>query len=98
MDDTMVSARVPRAKKESVAALLSAMGSSASELINRAYDYVLSEQALPMARLNAPATQAGFARFVDESTLDVDWQGLAPDGDYRTYLREARLADYESLA
>ena len=98
MDDTMVSARVPRAKKETVAALLAAMGSSASELINSAYDYVLAENALPRARADAPATGADFARFVEGSTLAVDWGQAVPDGDYRSFMREKRRADYESLA
>ena len=41
MADAMVTARMPQAKKEAGAKVLAQMGSSASQFINNAYDYLI---------------------------------------------------------
>lgn len=98
MEDTLVSARMPRAKKEAVAVMLANMGSNATELINAAYDFVLAEHALPGVLRSNNRSKEDFERFLRESTLDIDWGEGVPDGDYRAFARQARLEDYESLA
>ena len=96
MDNTLVSARVPRAKKDAGVGVLASLGES--DLINCAFDYVLSHRELPTALAPSRQSQADFARFVEESTLPIPWGEDAPEGDYRALIRDRRLADYESLA
>ena len=45
--DAMVTARVPVEVKERVGSILREMGSSPTELVNAAYDYVLKYEKLP---------------------------------------------------
>ena len=47
MTDAMVTARMPQAKKEAGAKVLAQMGSSASQFINSAYDYLIEHGASP---------------------------------------------------
>ena len=47
--DAIVTARVPVAVKEQVGNLLREMGSTPSQLVNAAYEYVLAERELPRA-------------------------------------------------
>ena len=98
MDNTLVSARVPKAKKERAASILSSLGSTASDLINSAYDYVIATKELPAARKASRQDDTqSFDDFIASSTLVVDWpDGLV--GDYKALEREWRRADYESFA
>lgn len=54
--DATVSARVPVEVKKQGDAILKEIGSSATELVNAAYDYVLKNKALPHAQTPPPAT------------------------------------------
>lgn len=47
MESTLVSARIPQAKKEAGVSLLASLGASTSDLINNAFDYLLAHQSLP---------------------------------------------------
>ena len=53
--DATVSARIPVEVKKQGDALLREIGSSATELINAAYDYLLKTKSLPQAQPAAPA-------------------------------------------
>ena len=99
MDNSMVSARVPAGKKERAAGILASIGATTSDLINNALDYVIATKQLPTASdPTAPKPSAtDFQRFVRDSTIDVEWAAEF-DGDYKTFMRQERLADYESLA
>lgn len=98
MESTIVNARVSRAKKEAGAGILRALGSTTTELINGAYDYLIAHRALPGAADIAMPSIGSFARFVAQSSVSVDWDEQAETGDYRTLIREGKRADYESLA
>lgn len=52
MESALVSARVPKAKKEAAAAILASLGATASELVNNAYDFLLAEGRLPGRQLS----------------------------------------------
>lgn len=54
--DAMVSARVPVEVKKQGDAILKEIGSSATELVNAAYDYVLKNRALPYTQSMPPTT------------------------------------------
>lgn len=96
MDNTLVSARISRAKKERGNGVLSAIGATTSDLINSAFDYVIANKELPGARQTTAATKRDFAQFVQDSTLQIDWpEGF--DGDYKALASQMRLADYEAL-
>ena len=95
MESTLVSARVPAAKREAAASVLAQIGASTTDLINSAFDFVLSEHALPGARHKMPKRAADFQAFCAKSTLDVDWG--AEDADYKQIIAEGRAARYESL-
>ena len=101
MDTAIANARVPRAKKEASLGLLQSLGLTTSDLINGAYDYLLSTGTIPTAGKESLAEGARdwstFASFVVETTLDIDW-GEDFDGDYKRILREGKIADYESLS
>lgn len=96
MESALVNARVPLAKKESGNALLKKMGSSQSELVNRAYDYLLETKQLPSAGESA-RDNAAFAQFLDATSFDIDW-GEDAQRSYKDILREGKRAEYESLA
>ena len=96
MDNTMVSARVPRAKKERAGSVLASIGATTSDLINSALDYVIQEKQLPKARRDDVADEAGFATFVEASTLDVDWS-KGDMADHEGFMRRERMADHEGF-
>lgn len=98
MDNTLVSARVPKAKKEAAAAALKARGATMSDLINGAIDQLVEDGALPSSKAekNRPAKES-FRDFVKRSTLDISWPSNPPDS-YKDLERSWRRDDYESLA
>lgn len=100
MESVIVNARIPLAKKEAAASMLAAMGSSTSELINSAYDYLLRFERLPSVEHPSKPPEASFSDFVSESSLPVDWS-LLPETEetenYKEILHAGRAADYESL-
>ena len=98
MDNTLVSARVPRAKKERGVGVLASIGATTSDLINNAFDYVIWAKELPSARpgVSRAVSAEGFAAYVSESTFEVDWPETAVD-DYKRLMAEMRVDDYESL-
>lgn len=53
--DAMVTARVPVEIKKQGDVILKEIGSSATELVNAAYDYLLKNKALPKAQAPTPA-------------------------------------------
>ena len=98
MENTLVSARIPRAKKEAAAGILRKIGANASDLINSAYDYLLENGELPHAE-KTERVRSGFDEFLAASTLNVDWGSAdAQTGDYKQMIRDWRREDYESLA
>lgn len=99
----MVSARVPDALYEQGALQLSTLGSSTSELINAAFEYLLQEHRLPTpphsvisSKRRLPPEQAQrLKELLDACTLDVD---VPSDIAYdKQAIREARSAKYETL-
>ena len=97
MDSTLVSARLPRAKKERGCSVLADIGATTSELINQAFDYVIANGELPGAEKPTTPTAEAFAKFIQSSTLDVEWpEGFG--GDYKQLEKRLRVADYEALA
>lgn len=98
MESSIVNARVPRAKKEVGAGILASLGSTTTELINGAYDYLIAHHALPGVTTDTPLFRGSFAEFVSRSTVAADWDNDAASGDYRALMREGKRADYESLA
>ena len=98
MDNTLVSARIPKAKKEASAGILQRIGATASDLINSAYDYLLANGELPQTQKSEHAP-SGFDEFLAASTLDIDWETAeAASRDYKQMIRDWRKDDYESLA
>ena len=95
MEDSLVSSRISKAKKDAGVAVLESMGSTTSELINSAFDYVIEKRQLPSASSIKKPDKKGFARFVAESTLQIDWND---DRSYKDILRNGKVTDYESLA
>lgn len=98
MESVIVNARVSRAKKEAGAGILASLGSTTTELINGAYDYLIEHRSLPGASAESAPSREAFVRFVSCSTLEVDWDDRVASGDYRSLVREGKRADYESLA
>lgn len=97
MDNTLVSARVSKAKKDAVSGVLRSIGATTTELINSAFDYVLAERKLPACGEVDVASVGEFRSFVADATVAVDWDEDA-NLSYKDIMRRERLADYESLA
>ena len=96
MQDTLVSARMPQAKKERARGALAAIGATTSDLINSAFDYVIAMGQLPAATAPEAHAEDELAAFVEASSVEVDWPENT--GDYKSLAKQMRLADYESLA
>ena len=96
MDNTLVSARVLRAKKERGGSVLASMGATISDLINSAFDYVIETNELPNAKATADVHN-GFPSFLKATTLNIDWPA-GFDGNYKELMANMRIEDYESLA
>lgn len=103
----MVSARVPDAIYDQVSAQLAELGSSPSELVNSAFEYVLQEKKLPAAPKAAPKKKVRklsqeqterLRRFFAACTLDPPGK-IPSDVAYdKKAIAEARRAKYEALA
>ena len=96
MQDTLVSARMPQAKKERARGILTAIGATTSDLINSAFDYVVEKGQLPTATAAKQRNKEGLETFVAASTFEIDWPEST--GDYKALEKQLRVADYESLA
>ena len=106
MDNTLVSARVPRAKKERGAGVLASIGATTSDLINSAFDYVIATKELPDAQKargsgasdasGAEAEAEAYAAFVGASTIAVAWP-QSFNGDYKQLASRMRVDTYEAL-
>lgn len=97
MENILVSARVPKAKKEMLQSALEEMGVTTSQLINAAIDYVLEHKELPTTKKRTRRDIRGFRDFVEQSTLKVDWSHYPEDLSYKDAYRQGKIADYESL-
>lgn len=95
MDDTLVSSRISRAKKETGVAVLESVGATTSELINSAFDYVIEKRQLPTATPSAKLRKKSFSSFVSQSTLSIDWS--VDTRPYKEILRQGKVDDYEYL-
>lgn len=97
MKETLVSARIPQAKKEAAAREFAARGTNMSEFINRALDAFLSTGELPGTSSKADARDAAeFSKFVAQSSVAVAWP--EESDDYKDLMQRGKRADYESLA
>ena len=97
-ESVLVSARVPQAKKDASTGVLASLGVNTSDLINSAFDYLLERRELPTTAPSSRPSREELDAFLAASTLDVDWRGEAPDGDYRALVRDGKRGRYESLA
>lgn len=96
--DVLVSARIAQGKKDAAKGVLESLGSTTSDLINSAFDYVLENKELPKATAKKKPTKADVKRFLEASSYPVEWGGDAADGDYKKMIREGKREAYESLA
>lgn len=103
----MVSARVPDAIYDQVSAQLAELGSSPSELVNSAFEYVLQEKKLPSVPQAEPKKQvrklsqeqrARLKRFFDRCTLDPTVKIPSDIEHDKRMLAEALREKYEALA
>ena len=97
-ESVLVSARVPQAKKDASKGVLASLGANTSDLINSAFDYLLERRELPTTAPSSRPSREELDAFLAASTLDVDWRGEAPAGDYRVLVRDGKRGRYESLA
>ena len=96
--DTLVSARIPSGKKEAAASVLATLGATTSDLINSAFDYILEKKELPKATTDTKPSKTDLIRYLEESSLPIEWGTDASDGDYRELLHTKKRDAYESLA
>lgn len=98
MENCLVSARMSVAKKEAGVHALEAIGATATELINDAFDYVIERRRLPGREEAFECKRGSFADFVQATTFEVDWGPDEGAIDYKQLLHEGKRSDYESLA
>ena len=103
--DAIVTARVPVAVKEQVGGVLRDIGSTPSQLVNAAYEYVLAERRLPRAGAlldesiprNRQLTQE--QRWRVAAALEAMYVGpVQDDRSFDEKLREARDERYAAFA
>ncbi|NHM16063.1 hypothetical protein GMI69_05220 [Eggerthellaceae bacterium zg-887] len=103
--DPMVSARVPAGLRDQVNEGLRSIGSTPTELINRAYEFFLATGTLPGDRpapkpgkrvLNAAQRQA-FEESIRATTCNVDGS-LFAETDWDDALEQALRDEYEALS
>lgn len=104
--DPVVTARVPAGIKRRGNEVLASIGSTPTELVNRAYEYVIRHKSLPevpaaerpqRTRTLTDAQREELARSMEETTFAVPdsfWQ----ERSYKDLIAEGRRADYEALA
>ena len=103
--NTMVSARVPVELRDQVNEQLRKIGATPTELINRAYEFVLANKALPEGaqRMDAgrraltAAQRAELRQSIERTTLPL-FAGLGDGASYDAMLEEALGDEYEALA
>lgn len=96
MNDSMVTARMPRAKKEAGGRVLSRLGSNASQLINDVYDYLIANNASPCADgRRTESTPINQAR-ITEALASVEGLCMPKDNRFATMddaaIRRERLS------
>lgn len=96
--DVLVSARISQGKKDAAKSVLESLGSTTSDLINSAFDYLLENKELPQSAAPKRPTKAEVKKFLASSSYPVDWGDDAADGDYKKLLHEGKREAYESLA
>ncbi|MCI7730506.1 type II toxin-antitoxin system RelB/DinJ family antitoxin [Enorma burkinafasonensis] len=105
----LVSARIAPEIRRQGNEVLAQLGSTPSELIRSAYEYVIAKRQLPGATSDeagrggdAPdaASLDALVASIAESTVSVPssaWDAIV-DGDYKGHIAASREADYEALA
>ena len=105
----LVSARIAPEIRRQGNKVLAQLGSSPSDLIRSAYDYVLATHQLPQAEMGGEdrsdntsdaASLDALVASIAQSTVSVPssaWSVIDDDG-YKAYIAAAREADYEALA
>ena len=100
MADAMVTARMSQAKKEAGGRVLEAIGSSASQLINEAYDYLIIHGDSPFTAGTTPSEGLTPER-IAAALSEIEELRLAPDNRFRTMsdeeLRRERLANRDLM-
>ena len=97
MISTLVSARVPQAKKDAATGILSSLGATVSDLINAAFDYVIAHHEIPRAEKTSLRSPDDFRAFVEATSFSVNWNPDELEMDYKQLMRKRRINDYEFL-
>lgn len=105
--DSVVTARVPVEVRRQGNEVLRSLGSTPTQLVNAAYEYVIVRGTLPGAdsagspkpgkRVLSSQERVQLAEFFTATTAPISeeyWRGKT----YKQLLEEGRLADYEALA
>lgn len=94
MADAMVTARMPQAKKEAGAKILAQTGSSASQFINSAYDYLIQHGASPFEA--KPADAPPSAELIKRALAQIEGMCLPAGNRFASMgddeIRRERLA------
>lgn len=105
MDDVVVTARVPAEIRKQGNAALKRIGSTPTELINSAYQYVIAYDDLPLNRAEvSPGRRELTAGQMNKLKERGRKMLVKPGGDVlngrslKDVLREMRYADYEALS
>lgn len=97
MADAMVTARMPRGKKEAGNRVFERLGTNASQVINELYDYVVAHEALPFGK-----PKLGQRRYTEEEISAArEWIDSIPHADVdnkflamsKDEVRRSRLID-----
>lgn len=107
-NSTMVAARIPRGIKEQGDAILREINSSATELINSAYSYLIANKVLPQTVTPLNKTDGGLRKLsasqlkvlkdrVSKTTFSVPESHWISD-DYKEDIEAAVREKYEALS
>ena len=94
MNDAMVTARMPQAKKDAGNRILGSMGMSASQFINSAYDYLIQRGTSPFSE--PKGTEAPSAERIAQALASVEAMSLPASNRFASMsdddIRRERLA------
>ena len=94
MNDAMVTARMPQAKKDAGGRMLNQLGSSASQFINSAYDYLIQHGSSPFEAHEESCTPT--AERIAQALTEVEGMCLPESNRFATMsddeIRRERLS------
>ena len=84
MNDALVTARMPQAKKEAGSHVLAQIGSNASQVINDVYDYLIAHGSSPCSQAQSHPNEVITPERITAALADIEDMCLPADNRFST--------------